>query len=109
MEFSTAARTEDVYSNDEPRETFPMNVAKQKAFALTACLAVLAIAACWQTKPSVAASDNPTSRAAALNRSEPKLAASWDQKAAAAYLDRRQEWWMRWPRSQRDHDTFCVS
>src|SRR5690242_12777938 len=37
------------------------------------------------------------------------IAISWDQKAAAAYLDRRQEWWMAWPKSQRDHDTFCVS
>lgn len=30
-------------------------------------------------------------------------------KAAAAYLDGRAEWWIGWPQSARDHDTFCVS
>ena len=35
--------------------------------------------------------------------------ASWNPKAAAAYLDRRETWWMEWPRAQRDHQTFCVS
>ncbi|MBV8207109.1 MAG: hypothetical protein JO041_09975 [Acidobacteria bacterium] len=34
---------------------------------------------------------------------------NWDVKAAAAYLDKRQGWWMEWPRAQRDHQTFCVS
>jgi squalene-hopene/tetraprenyl-beta-curcumene cyclase len=36
-------------------------------------------------------------------------AGSWDTKAAATYLDQRAEWWMGWPQSARDHDTFCVS
>jgi squalene-hopene/tetraprenyl-beta-curcumene cyclase len=34
---------------------------------------------------------------------------SFDARAAAAYLDGRQEWWQRWPTSARDHDTHCVS
>lgn len=34
--------------------------------------------------------------------------ASWS-KAAAAYLDGRAAWWITWPQSARDHDTFCVS
>jgi len=34
---------------------------------------------------------------------------SWNPKAAAAYLDRRADWWMGWPRAARDHGTFCVS
>src|SRR5215467_4758133 len=33
----------------------------------------------------------------------------WDQKAAAAYLDQRQSWWMEWPKAARDHETFCIS
>lgn len=37
------------------------------------------------------------------------ISSSWDQKAAAAYLDQRQSWWMQWPRAARDHETFCVS
>ncbi len=34
---------------------------------------------------------------------------SWDPKAAAKYLDGREAWWLRWPTSQRDHSTACVS
>jgi squalene-hopene/tetraprenyl-beta-curcumene cyclase len=40
---------------------------------------------------------------------ETKMASSWDQKAAAAYLDQRQGWWMDWSKAARDHETFCVS
>ncbi len=47
--------------------------------------------------------------AARSNKPETTTAKSWDPKAAAAYLDRRQAWWMEWPRAQRDHETFCVS
>ncbi len=36
-------------------------------------------------------------------------AGPWDPKAAAAYLDRRAEWWMAWPSAARDQGTFCVS
>jgi squalene-hopene/tetraprenyl-beta-curcumene cyclase len=38
-----------------------------------------------------------------------KASESWDPKAAAAYLDRRETTWMEWPGAARDHDTFCVS
>lgn len=34
---------------------------------------------------------------------------SWNPRAAASYLDAREGWWQSWPRSQRDHDTTCVS
>jgi squalene-hopene/tetraprenyl-beta-curcumene cyclase len=40
---------------------------------------------------------------------ETKAAGSWDQKAAAAYLDQRASWWFEWPKSARDHETFCIS
>jgi squalene-hopene/tetraprenyl-beta-curcumene cyclase len=36
-------------------------------------------------------------------------AASWSPQAAAAYLDKREAWWMKWPPAARDHETFCVS
>jgi squalene-hopene/tetraprenyl-beta-curcumene cyclase len=42
-------------------------------------------------------------------RPEAKIAASWDQKAAAAYLDQRESWWTGWSGAARDHGTFCVS
>jgi squalene-hopene/tetraprenyl-beta-curcumene cyclase len=35
--------------------------------------------------------------------------ASWNQAAAAHYLDSRQIWWQGWDVSQRDHKTVCVS
>ena len=34
---------------------------------------------------------------------------SWNQAAAAHYLDSRQVWWQGWDVSQRDHKTVCVS
>ena len=42
-------------------------------------------------------------------RAESNQPATWDRKAAAAYLDQRQTWWMNWPEAARDHQTFCVS
>ena len=42
-------------------------------------------------------------------RAEADPAASWNRKAAAAYLDQRATWWTTWPNAQRDHGTFCVS
>ncbi len=33
----------------------------------------------------------------------------WDAAAAARYLDARLDWWRSWPKSQRDHDTRCIS
>lgn len=35
--------------------------------------------------------------------------AAFDAKAAAAYLDRRAEWWSTWPNAARDRGTFCIS
>jgi len=46
---------------------------------------------------------------AACSRPETKALGHWDQKAAAAYLDQRETWWMGWQGAARDHDTFCVS
>jgi len=86
-----------------------MNFAKHRVPLLAACVAAFTTATCWQTRPLVAESSGPKPRAATPNRPGPKVAASWDQKAAAAYLDGRQGWWIEWPRAQRDHDTFCVS
>ncbi len=34
---------------------------------------------------------------------------SWNQRAAATYLDKREAWWMAWPAAARDHATFCIS
>jgi squalene-hopene/tetraprenyl-beta-curcumene cyclase len=34
---------------------------------------------------------------------------TWSPAAAAAYLDRRADWWMAWPPAARGRGTFCVS
>ena len=34
---------------------------------------------------------------------------AWNARAAAAYLDGRQTWWLGWPNAARDHNTSCVS
>src|ERR1700691_2746141 len=39
----------------------------------------------------------------------PGASNSWNRQAAAAYLDKREAWWMTWPVAARDHGTFCVS
>jgi len=36
-------------------------------------------------------------------------AAAWNPKAAAAYLDQRERWWMGWQDAAREHGTFCIS
>jgi squalene-hopene/tetraprenyl-beta-curcumene cyclase len=46
---------------------------------------------------------------AACSQSEATVAGTWSPKAAAAYLDQRESWWMGWRGAARDHDTFCVS
>ena len=42
-------------------------------------------------------------------RNEIKASSSWNQRAAAAYLDKRENWWTAWPIAVRDHQTFCIS
>jgi squalene-hopene/tetraprenyl-beta-curcumene cyclase len=44
----------------------------------------------------------------ALGQESP-AALDWSPVKAAAYLDGRAGWWMAWPKSARDHGTFCVS
>ncbi len=34
---------------------------------------------------------------------------TWDEAAAATYLDTRQDWWTGWSNADRGNDTYCVS
>ena len=45
----------------------------------------------------------------AISPPETKAGNSWDEKAAAAYLEQRAGWWITWPVAGRDHETFCIS
>jgi len=84
-----------------------MKSAMRLTNGLVACLVVGTFVAGWRTRP--AAADSSEGVAAHPDKPETRIANSWDPRAAAAYLDRRQAWWMEWPRAQRDHETFCVS
>src|SRR6266851_3155220 len=86
-----------------------MNANGQRIVAITGCLIAAIIAVCWRPETSAAGPDNPIAIANHLNPPETKIATSWDQKAAAAYLDQRAGWSMAWPKATRDHETFCVS
>jgi squalene-hopene/tetraprenyl-beta-curcumene cyclase len=71
-------------------------------------LVVAILVADWRTGAAVAGNSSE-GVSARPDKPETKITKSWDAKAAADYLDRRQSWWMEWPRAQRDHETFCVS
>jgi squalene-hopene/tetraprenyl-beta-curcumene cyclase len=45
----------------------------------------------------------------ACSHSPARISTSWDPKAAASYLDYRENWWAGWTGSARDHGTYCVS
>jgi len=85
-----------------------MNATVLRTLALTAFLAGIT-AAFWPMRTTLTGASESNAGVPHSDQPRPKIRSSWAQKAAAAYLDRRQEWWMSWPRAQRDHDTFCVS
>ena len=84
-----------------------MKSATRLTGSLLACLAVGIFVTGWRMETT--ASNSSERVAGHPDQPDTKIANSWDPKAAAAYLDRRQSWWMEWPRAQRDHETFCVS
>jgi squalene-hopene/tetraprenyl-beta-curcumene cyclase len=63
----------------------------------------LTVGACGLLIATLAGLAAPRSQAAA---GDP---IAWNPKAAAAYLDARQDWWQKWQPAARDHGTFCVS
>src|ERR1043165_3662641 len=47
--------------------------------------------------------------AASAQRPPTPRAVPWNARNAAAYLDGRMAWWLKWPTAARDHGTSCVS
>jgi squalene-hopene/tetraprenyl-beta-curcumene cyclase len=79
---------------------------------LAACLLLGIFLAGWRTGSAAAGNDNRDSaKPPAPHSDQPatSIANSWNPQSAAAYLDKRQAWWIGWDKSQRDHGTFCVS
>ena len=72
-------------------------------FAAVAIIAMCVAACASQPRRAAAsASDTMDSRASTH-------AGVWNPKLAAAYLDQREQWWMRWKGAARGRSTFCVS
>src|SRR5260370_11065424 len=86
-----------------------MNATAQQIGAVAACFVTGIISVCWQMETRAAGSRDRMAMANRLDQPEKKIVSSWNQKAAAAYLDQRAAWWMEWPKAARDHETFCVS
>jgi squalene-hopene/tetraprenyl-beta-curcumene cyclase len=86
-----------------------MTATSQRISTLAACLLAGIVAVCWHTETSSAGPKDPKPTATHFDQPETRIGSSWNQKAAAAYLDERAGWWMAWPKAARDHDTFCVS
>jgi squalene-hopene/tetraprenyl-beta-curcumene cyclase len=76
-----------------------MNAIVQRKAALAASLAAASIVVSSHMGTTAA-------RSRTAKTAEPR---SWNEKSAAVYLDRRQDWWMEWQRAKRDHETFCIS
>jgi hypothetical protein len=70
-----------------------MKSAKRLTGGLVACLVGIFVAG-WRTGGTAAGANSSEGVAAHHDKPETKIANSWDPKAAASYLDRRQSWWM---------------
>jgi len=86
-----------------------MNAIVRRIGSLGAFLVAGIIAIGWHPETRAAGPRDPKAVTTYADQPETKIVNSWDQRAAAAYLDRRLSWWMEWPRAGRDHETFCVS
>ena len=75
---------------------------KIRMTALLPAAAIVALVA-------VAVSGRPTGEVRAADRPANSAVASWDQQAAARYMDDREVWWQGWDHANRDHGTKCVS
>ena len=76
---------------------------------LAACFIALGAEACSRTRIDTSRPGYGESTPAYSEYKQTTSTGSWNQKAAAAYLDRRDGWWMSWDGAARDHQTFCVS
>jgi squalene-hopene/tetraprenyl-beta-curcumene cyclase len=86
-----------------------MNATAKRIGILTTCLVTAITTVSWHAATKAVASEDGVASATHSDRPEPKIISTWNEKSAAAYLDQRANWWMEWPKSARDHETFCIS
>jgi squalene-hopene/tetraprenyl-beta-curcumene cyclase len=74
-----------------------------------ACFAAGLMGACSHSATADSYASDQKSPAVSLSQPETGASGTWSPKNAAAYLDRREVWWMGWKGAARDHQTFCIS
>src|SRR5580704_13075296 len=84
-------------------------MALHKKLALAAGLLSLFLVACSHEATPAPNYGDQKDAAVYLEHPGSRPAGSWDQKAAAAYLDQRLAWWTGWVGATRDHQPFCIS
>jgi squalene-hopene/tetraprenyl-beta-curcumene cyclase len=80
-----------------------------KLFLLSTCLAAGCLQSCSHEETKALSYEDEKAVATHADYPGKQVSTIWDAKSAAAYLDQRETWWMKWPGAQRDHGTFCVS
>jgi hypothetical protein len=83
-----------------------MKLNRRGLFLLSTCLAAAFFESCSHREPQAL---NYEDEKSVLAQADTQPSTTWDAKSAAAYLDQRETWWMKWPGAERDHGTFCVS
>ena len=86
-----------------------MNSIVQRMVSLSVVVLAGIVAVCGLTETRAGGPKEPRVFAGYAGQPKTAIVNFWDQKAAAAYLDSRQSWWMEWPKAARDHETFCIS
>ena len=86
-----------------------MKTTGQRIGLPAACMLAIIVCLAGRGERSAASPGDGRLRLVHADQPATKTAISWDQKAAAAYLDQRASWWMEWPKAARDHETFCIS
>ena len=78
-------------------------------FILSTCLTAACFEGCSRDETKACSYEDERAVVSRAGASGRHVSTSWDAKSAAAYLDQRETWWMKWPGAKRDHGTFCVS
>src|SRR5580704_5351586 len=92
-----------------PRASIRVKATTRGIFAVTMCFAVGLLGACSHPTVSDEYASDPKTSGTPVDHPESMAPGSSNPQNAAAYLDRREVWWMGWKGAARDHQTFCVS
>jgi squalene-hopene/tetraprenyl-beta-curcumene cyclase len=86
-----------------------VEINKLRRAIFAACLFASAAGGCSRSAIDASKSEYKESPSEFSEYKQTISSDSWNQRAAATYLDQRDGWWMTWETAARDHQTFCVS